>query len=443
LRRHFDLLGMTMRARLTAGVAASTIALAAACGSSSPRSGGAGSAYLDDASFRRSTLEASLVNPSNGYSQLRLAHYGGDWETLPEWNPPIEPVAARDLDARGGAQLDAAIGAGASPIAIDDAALAADPDALRALGETAFAKYPMQLASDEAAALHTRADAERYGAWVDDARGVGGLVRVQLSTGVALARTCATCHVGAPSGALVTGAPNAMFDLGRILVDTAEPNDPDLRARLLAWGPGRLDVTTRFAREPVRIPDLRSVRGLTHLQADGTVRQNDLATLALRVETLIITSHGATIRPPRVVALAIATYVWSLADVLPSRTPSTDEELRGQAYFAQTCAGCHAPPAFTGPPVDLAIVGTDPTIGLSSDRGTGKYRVPSLRGVSTRGPLLHDGSLPDLETMFDPARLDASFRGGRHGDGAILGHTFGLDADAAERASLIAYLRTL
>ena len=443
MRGDRDLRGMTMRARMGTAVAGLALAFAAACGSSSPADATRGT-YLGDAAFRRATLEASLVNPSNAYSQLRLAHYERDWDSMPEWNPPVEQVAASELDAPGGAALDAAIGSSATPLAIDAAALAADPDALRALGESAFARYPMQLASDEAAVLHTRADAQRYGAWVDEVRGVGGLVRVKLASGgVSIARTCATCHVAIRGGSLAIGAPNEMFDLGRIAVDSSLPDDLELRARMLAWGPGRVDVTTRFAREPVRIPDLRPVRGLTHLQADGTVKQNDLATLAVRIETLIITSHGETIRPPRVVALAIATYVWSLADALPSSAPATDDERRGEVYFGRTCAGCHTPPAFTGAPVDLAVVGTDPTIGLSSDRGTGKYRVPSLRGVSTRGPLLHDGSCPDLATMFDPARLAAGFRGGRHGDGPIVGHTFGLDADATERAALVSYLRTL
>ena len=31
--------------------------------------------YLDDPAFARAELTASLVNPENGYSRLRLAHY--------------------------------------------------------------------------------------------------------------------------------------------------------------------------------------------------------------------------------------------------------------------------------------------------------------------------------------------------------------------------------
>jgi hypothetical protein len=49
--------------------------------------------YLADRAFRRAALVASLVNRNNGYSRLRLAHYAtgrnGDWDALPEWNPPV------------------------------------------------------------------------------------------------------------------------------------------------------------------------------------------------------------------------------------------------------------------------------------------------------------------------------------------------------------------
>ncbi|HEX8954035.1 MAG TPA: hypothetical protein VF945_19405, partial [Polyangia bacterium] len=90
----------------------------------------------------------------------------------------------------------------------------------------------------------------------------------------------------------------------------------------------------------------------------------------------------------------------------------------------------HAPPSFAGGLVPLAVVGTDPAVALSSDRGTGAYRVPSLRGVSTRGRLLHDGSVADLGALFDPGRT-------------VAGHRFGLELPAADRDALVAYLATL
>lgn len=387
-------------------------------------------ACASDESSRRATLEASLVNPSNGYSTLRLAHYAtgkpGDWDALPEWNPPSEP-----LDETTRANPTAPLSATAAPLALDDAPLA--------LGEAAFFRYPIQLLTANEVAL-IAADASAYGFWSDASRGVGGLVRVRVADGsTALAYTCATCHASSRNGAFIIGLTNAALDLGRFIIDSS-PGD-SRQAALLAWGPGRVDVTTNEGTEPVRIPDVRSVRVLTHLHATASVIQRDLPTLAIRLETLIIVTQSQTIRPPREVTLALATYVWSLADTLTTRAPTTDAELAGQVIFAERCASCHAPPNYTGPPVPLAVVGTDPVIGLSLDRRTGNYRVPSLLGVADRPLLIHDGSATSLDEMFDPTRTSSGYVG-RLG-GPIVGHEFGLDLSAGDRAALLSFLRTL
>jgi hypothetical protein len=69
--------------------------------------------------------------------------------------------------------------------------------------------------------------------------------------------------------------------------------------------------------------------------------------------------------------------------------------------------------------------------------------VPSLRGVALRGPLLHDGTVPSLGVLFDPARTEAGYAHALHGAKSIPGHTYGLDLDTASRGDLLAYLRTL
>ena len=313
-----------------------------------------------DARARRDTLVASLVNPSNGYSGLRLAHYAtgrdGDWDRLPEWNPP-----------------DAALDVAADPLA---------------LGEAAFYRYPTQLFGGDPSTPQ--------------------LVSVAFADGTrSAALTCASCHSRVVDGAVVPGLANETIDLG--------------------WGPGRIDVAIPPGEEPVAIPDLRAVALETNLHRDGTVR-NDPAALAIRIETLIITAHDGAVRPPRAISVALATWLRSLAPPDPP-PPSTPAETHGAALFDATCAGCHVPPALSGPPVPLDVVGTDPRVGLSADRGTGGYRVPSLRGVATRGRLLHDASIADLPSLFDPARAG--------------GHRFGLDLADDDRAALLAYLTTL
>jgi mono/diheme cytochrome c family protein len=145
----------------------------------------------------------------------------------------------------------------------------------------------------------------------------------------------------------------------------------------------------------------------------------------VRIETLIITSHSALVRPPREVPLAIAAWLRTLAPPAPPPTSG-----RGAELFAARCARCHVPPAFAGPPVSLAEVGTDARVGLSADRGTGGYRVPSLRGVASRGRLLHDASVPNVATLLDPAR-------------SVAGHPFSFDLPAADRAALAAFVATL
>src|SRR5438094_8643343 len=46
---------------------------------------------------------------------------------------------------------------------------------------------------------------------------------------------------------------------------------------------------------------------------------------------------------------------------------------------------------------------------LSFHKGTGYYKVPSLKGVWYRGPFEHNGSVATLEDWFDPARLRADY----------------------------------
>jgi mono/diheme cytochrome c family protein len=438
-----------------AAACATVCVVAVACGGASPPGPSAGEPagvpYLQDASFRRAELVASLVNPSDGYAQLRLAHYAtgdaADWDLLPEWNPAVEPIAARELDAPGGASLTT-LSPAAAPLALPATVTSEDDPALVALGEEAFRRYPVQLAAYFRVALSSRTAAARYGLWVDEGAdgSVGGLVRAQMADGTAtVAVTCSTCHAAPGSdGALVSGLPNARLEVGAARLAAATgPVDPALAQNVAAWGPGRLDVTTDDGTEPVRIPDLRPIRWLTYLHADATVANRDRTALAIRIETLLLTSQSQTVRPPRVVALALAAYLASLAGSLPEASHAALASPAGAALFAERCAQCHAPPSLTGPPVPLAIVGTDPHIGESAQRGTGTYRVPSLRGVGTRGPLLHDGTVPSLDAMFDPSRPTDAFAAKLHGTGAVPGHAFGLDLDAADRGALLDYLRAL
>jgi cytochrome c peroxidase len=85
-------------------------------------------------------------------------------------------------------------------------------------------------------------------------------------------------------------------------------------------------------------------------------------------------------------------------------------------------------PCFTGEPRRGRLrVGTDPGLALLTRKGTGYYKIPSLKGVWYRGHYLHDGSVASLEEMFDADRLrDSHVPGGYSPPGvqsrAIKGH---------------------
>ena len=93
-------------------------------------------------------------------------------------------------------------------------------------------------------------------------------------------------------------------------------------------------------------------------------------------------------------------------------------------------------------------VNTNPDLALKTRRGTGYYKVPSLRHVWARGPLEHSGSVATLEDWFNPDRVyddyvPTGFRGHGVKTRAVEGHPFGLELAEEDRKALIAFLKTL
>lgn len=241
---------------------------------------------------------------------------------------------------------------------------------------------------------------------------------------------------------------------------------------------------TMFARfngsplHPTRMADLRGIRYRRYLDATGTHRHRgpaDLARYAILVEYAESTKFGshsmlpegeniARVRPPDEAMYALALYLESL-EPAPSPHPLDALAQRGAEIFrAQRCDECHPPPHYTSnkllaveewdPPLPLASdlsvrsVGTDPGLALHTRKGTGTYRVPSLRGLWYRGLYEHSGSIGSLEEWFDPARLSPDHvPGGWRGPGvqsrAVAGHEFGLTLPEEDKRALIAFLRTL
>lgn len=248
--------------------------------------------------------------------------------------------------------------------------------------------------------------------------------------------------------------------------------------------------TSVFA--PPAIPDLIGLRDRKYLDKTGLGRHRGIADVmryAAMNQTLDVLGNyggfvpdagdertlprpgtgrfnGAADRYSDAQLYALARFIYSLT---PPANPNPRDERarRGEAVFtASGCARCHTPPLYTAnqlvpaagftPPADhlkrydiLDVpVGTDPTLTMTTRRGTGYYKIPSLKGVWYRGPFEHSGSVATLEDWFDPRRLrddyvPTGFKGFGITTRAVRGHPFGLGLSPADRAALIAFLKTL
>ena len=140
---------------------------------------------------------------------------------------------------------------------------------------------------------------------------------------------------------------------------------------------------------------------------------------------------------------------------------------RGQRVFERAgCGACHAPPLYTNNELSPApgfhvpethrkkygilpiSIGTDPNLTMNTRRGTGYYKVPSLKGVWYRSMFEHSGSVATLEDWLDPRRLrddyvPTGFKGYRVKTRAVPGHEFGLGLSTEDKKALIAFLKTL
>ena len=227
---------------------------------------------------------------------------------------------------------------------------------------------------------------------------------------------------------------------------------------------------------PPQIPDLIGVRERRFLDHTGLVRHRNIGDLmryiSLAQDVFSADRYGsATIAnsvPPGArysdsQLYALALYLYSLR---PPLNPNhfNASAARGKVLFEKLeCARCHTPPLYTNnklvpvegfeiPAGTADIVpirtGVDPRYTLETHKGTGYYKVPSLKGVWYRGPFGHNGSAATVEDWFNPARLDPGYvpTGFKGYDGktrSIPGHPFGLQLSPSERKDLIAFLKTL
>lgn len=242
---------------------------------------------------------------------------------------------------------------------------------------------------------------------------------------------------------------------------------------------------------PLQVPDLIGVKDRRYLDHTGLQQHRSIADLmryaALNQGADDLASydgfvpadfHFLTRRPepddPIAVGgrysdeqlYALAIFLYALE---PPPNPNKFDALanRGKKIFeSEGCGTCHTPPLYTNnkltpaegfrvPPdartqFDIApfAVGTDPNMTLKTRRGTGYYKVPSLKGVWYRSMFGHSGWCASLEDWFNPKRLEDNYEPtGFKPYGAksysVKGHPFGLDLSQEDRRALIAFLKAL
>ena len=273
-----------------------------------------------------------------------------------------------------------------------------------------------------------------------------------------------------------------------------DPNAPvqemsleDLRAVGASYPPG---VVARFgssALDPVHVPDLIGVKDRRYLDSTGLQQHRSIVDLmryaALNQGASGLASYGgftpsggpnySTLPEPTAFTrysdeqlYALALFLYSLQ---PPLNPNKLDALavRGQKVFErERCATCHTPPLYTNNKLTPAegfkvpedhlkrydilpvSVRTDPNLTMKTRRGTGYYKVPSLRGVWYRSMFGHSGWCATLQDWFDPGRLrddyvPTGFKGYGVKTLAIRGHEFGLKLSDEDKSALIAFLKTL
>lgn len=247
-----------------------------------------------------------------------------------------------------------------------------------------------------------------------------------------------------------------------------------------ALPPGVTDRPNGSPYYPAKVLDLIGIRDRKYIDHTATHRNRGLADImryAALVEYSDAMEFGAHrmwaehqrsihVRWPDEVLYALAQYICSLQ---PPPNPNRRDELAvlGEKVFVRSgCGGCHTPPLYTNNKLTPALgfqpaanhplrpdlmdisVKTDPNLAMKTRKGTGFYRVPTLRGVWYRGLYGHDGSVTRLEEWFNPARLredyvPSGFKGVYVRARAVPGHEFGLNLSSRDRTALIAFLKTL
>lgn len=303
----------------------------------------------------------------------------------------------------------------------------------------------------------------------------------------------------------------AFLELGRQLAFVERQQD---------WGPGRVDtfnpykaIQFNFPMDPNAISDL-ALNGSSDFPSLWMQRPREGMQLhwdgnnTSVAERNLSAALGAGVTPVTVDRKAIKRierWMWTLP---PPPFPAGIDEAKaaqGEALYAQYCAGCHGMKTaegydystgrypMLGKVVALAAIGTDkgrwasytPDFAAAQNllyagypwrfshfRKTGGYANQPLDGIWARSPYLHNGSVPTLRDLLEPAanRPAIWFRGNEEYDPVKVGYRsdeaepglfrydttvagngnrghegaiYGTDLSAADKDALVEYMKTL
>jgi mono/diheme cytochrome c family protein len=260
--------------------------------------------------------------------------------------------------------------------------------------------------------------------------------------------TCALCHSNVDNsvmpgiGRRLDGWANRDLDPGRIIsLSPFFDDQPDVRATLQSWGPGKYDAYFNYdgMSDSVVMPPIYGLQdvpletysgegpisywnayvAVTQMHGQGSFSD---ARLGINIQT------SPDLVTPKLPALL--EYQLSLETPAPPMGSfDTAAAARGQSVFQGNaqCASCHVPPTFTDAGTTLHDPATTGTNGLRAQRGTtDKYRTTPLRGLWQHPPYFHDGSAATLTDVVNQYIT-----------------TMGLTLTEQEKADLIEYLKSL
>ncbi|MGB6221357.1 MAG: MbnP family protein [Haloferula sp.] len=262
--------------------------------------------------------------------------------------------------------------------------------------------------------------------------------------------SCASCHQGE------TLSDPRQFSPG---VDGDHANRHSMPLFNLAWKSsffwdGRADTLRTQALIPIS----------DHLEMDESL-ENVVAKLKTdpTYPPLFAAAFGSGDITPENIGLAIENFLLTrlsldskLDQSLKGKDTLTSEEQRGfELFFTESeprlgqlgadCFHCHGGALFTDHSFHNTGLSTTDDLGLEKTTGKKsdryKFSTPSLRNVALTAPYMHDGRFATLEEVID--HYNSGFELSETLDPNLAKHPTGLGLSEADKAALVAFLKTL